>query len=150
MDIHVVYSCLKLHCIQVWMTSNLHQKPDDCINKWNTPFQNYATLQKVSDWVILWSDKIYFDSYPEVLGLCIFRLVHRFTSILVSSIIKSVRVPHKIFRSCFLCAVAQLAHFLGNDIIKALASDVIVADFYTVKCRCSPVCCHRFLKDVLF
>lgn len=86
----------------------------------------------------------------EVLGLCIFHVVHKFTSFLMTSIIKPVRVTHKIFRSCFLCAVAQLTHFLGNNIIKALASDVIVAGLYTVKCRCSPVCCRDFLKHMLF
>ena len=130
------------------MASNMNQETGDCIKKWSTFFQNYATQQTFSVRDVLWSGKISFDSCPDVPFVHI--SLSPFTSMLMSSIIKSVRVTHKIFWSCFLCAVVQLTHFLGNDVIKALASDVIVADPYTVNCRCSPVCCHHFLKDVLF
>ena len=49
------------------------------------------------------------------------------TSIYISFEIISVRVWDEILRSCFLGAVVQFTHSLGNDIIKALTSDVAVA-----------------------
>ena len=48
-------------------------------------------------------------------------------------IVESVRVRDKIFRSGFLSAVIQLAHVFGNDVIEALAFDIIMTSLKTVK-----------------
>ena len=52
-------------------------------------------------------------------------LLYKLASIHVFPKIISVRVRNEVFRSGFLVAVVQLTHVLGDDVIKALASDVI-------------------------
>lgn len=49
------------------------------------------------------------------------------TSIYISFEIISVKGWNEIFRSGFLGAVIQFTHSLGNDVIKTLTSDVLVA-----------------------
>ena len=49
------------------------------------------------------------------------------TSVYFSFEIISIRVWDEIFRSRLLGAVVQFTRTLGNDVIKALTSDVIVA-----------------------
>ena len=53
-------------------------------------------------------------------------LLYKLASILFSSKIISVGVRNVIFRSGFLGTVVQLTHVLGNDVIEALTSDVLV------------------------
>ena len=52
-------------------------------------------------------------------------LLYQLASIHVYGKVISVRVRNEIFRSGFLGAVVQLTHVLGDDVIKALTSDVI-------------------------
>ena len=72
------------------------------------------------------------------------KLSSYFTSFSYSPIVISVRVRNEIFRFGFLGAVVQLTHVLGNDVIKALASDVITAGLNAFR----RVKCFYRLKDV--
>ena len=67
-----------------------------------------------------------------------------FTSFSYSPIVISVRVRNEIFRSGFLGAVVQLTHVLRNDVIEALASDVLIAGLNALRRGC----CFYRLKDV--
>jgi len=48
-------------------------------------------------------------------------------------IIESARVRDKILWSSFLGAVIQLTQVFGNDVIEALAFDIIITSLKTVK-----------------
>ena len=74
------------------------------------------------------------------LSAAIIVLLYKLASIHVYSKVISVRVRNEIFRSGFLGAVVQLTHVLGNDVIKALTSDVIktLAQADITKYSCDP------------
>ena len=72
-------------------------------------------------------------------------LWHKFTSILVSFEVISVRVGNEIFRSGFFGTVIQFTGVLGNDVIKTLASNVAITFPQT---HITEWCSRDRLKDV--